>query len=105
MQAPQDAVLLRAYFGEDERHGAIPVHQAIVLKAREMQLAGATVLRGPIGYGHSSHIHTTKILRLSKADTRFAKKAPIRMIATCFRGIRRHRWPRPAPETARDERG
>ena len=43
-----------------------PLHEAIVLKAREMQLGGATVLRGHIGFGHSSHIHTTKILRLSQ---------------------------------------
>jgi PII-like signaling protein len=65
-QVPRDAVLLRIFFGEDDRHGNLPLHEAIVLKAREMQLAGATVLRGHIGFGHSSRIHTTKILRLSQ---------------------------------------
>jgi PII-like signaling protein len=66
MQIPRDAVLLRVYFGEDDRHGSLPLHEAIVLKAREMHLAGATVLRGHIGFGLSSRIHTTKILRLSQ---------------------------------------
>jgi PII-like signaling protein len=66
MQLSRDAVLLRIFFGENDRHGHLPLHEAIVLKAREMQLAGATVLRGHIGFGHSSHIHTTKILRLSQ---------------------------------------
>ncbi len=66
MQIPRDAVLLRIFFGEDDRHGHLPLHEAIVLKAREMQLAGATVLRGHLGFGHSAHIHTAKILRLSQ---------------------------------------
>jgi uncharacterized protein len=66
MQIPRDAVLLRIFIGEDDRHGSAPLYEAIVLKAREMALAGATVLRGPIGFGHSSHLHTTKILRLSQ---------------------------------------
>ncbi len=66
MQVPRDAVLLRIFFGEDDRSGNRPLHEAIVLKAREMKLAGATVLRGPMGFGHSSHLHTTKILRLSQ---------------------------------------
>ncbi len=66
MQVPQDAVLLRIFLGEDDKHGALPLYEAIVLKAREMQLAGATMLRGPMGFGHSSHLHTTKILRLSQ---------------------------------------
>src|SRR5579883_328329 len=66
MQVPRDAVLLRIFFGEDDKAGHVPLHEAIVLKAREMQLAGATVLRGHMGFGHSSHIHTTKILRLSQ---------------------------------------
>jgi PII-like signaling protein len=66
MQVPRDAVLLRAFFGEDDKHGHLPLYEAVVLKAREMNLAGATVLRGPMGFGHSSHIHTTKILRLSQ---------------------------------------
>src|SRR6476659_1277733 len=66
MQIPQDAVLLRIFIGESDRHGHLPLYEAIVLKAREMQLAGATVLRGAAGFGHSSHIHTAKILRLSE---------------------------------------
>ncbi len=66
MQVPRDAVLLRIFFGEDEKFGHRPLYEAIVLKARELHLAGATVLRGPMGFGHSSRIHTTKILRLSE---------------------------------------
>jgi uncharacterized protein len=66
MQIPRDAVLLRIFFGEDDRFQNRPLHEAIVLKARALQLGGATVLRGHIGFGHSSHIHTTKILRLSQ---------------------------------------
>ena len=66
MQLPHDAVLLRIFFGESHRHGHLPLYEAIVLKAREMQLAGATVIRGAAGFGHSSHIHTAKILRLSQ---------------------------------------
>ena len=65
MQIPEDAVLLRIVVGEDDRHGHTPVYPAIVLKAREMHMAGATVLRGPMGFGQSSRLHTTKILRLS----------------------------------------
>jgi PII-like signaling protein len=66
MQIPRDAVLLRIFFGEDDKFQNRSLHEALVLKAREMHLAGATVLRGHIGFGHSSHIHTTKILRLSQ---------------------------------------
>ena len=66
MQLPRDAVLLRIFIGEDAKSGRLPLYEAILIKAREMQLAGATVLRGPMGFGHSSHIHTTKILRLSQ---------------------------------------
>src|SRR5512142_1460863 len=66
MQLPKEAVLLRIFFGEADRHDGKPLHEAIVMKAREMQMAGATVLRGPMGYGHSSRLHTAKILRLSE---------------------------------------
>src|ERR1700740_2667691 len=66
MQIPRDAVLLRIFCGEDDKFNRLPLFEAIVLKARGMNLAGATVLRGHIGFGHSSHIHTTKILRLSQ---------------------------------------
>jgi uncharacterized protein len=66
MQVPRAAVLLRIFFGENDKSDHRPLHEAIVLKAREMHLAGATVLRGHIGFGHSSRIHTTKILRLAQ---------------------------------------
>ena len=66
MQIQRDAVLLRIFFGEDDKFQHQPLHEAIVLKARELHLAGATVLRGHMGFGHSSHIHTNKILRLSQ---------------------------------------
>lgn len=66
MQIPKDAVLLRIFLGEDDKAGRQPLYEAIVLKAREMHLAGATLLRGPMGFGHSSRLHTTKILRLSE---------------------------------------
>jgi uncharacterized protein len=65
MQIPEDAVLLRIFIGESDRHRRQPLYDAIVLKAREMQMAGATVLRGSMGFGKSSHLHTAKILRLS----------------------------------------
>jgi uncharacterized protein len=66
MQVPRDAMLLRIFIGEDDRHQHLPLYEAIVLKAREHHLAGATVLRGPMGFGHSSRLHTAKVLRLSE---------------------------------------
>jgi len=66
MPLPRDATLLRIFLGEDDKSGNLPLYEAIVLKARELHLAGATVLRGPIGFGHSSRLHTTKLLRLSQ---------------------------------------
>jgi uncharacterized protein len=66
MTLPHDAMLLRIFFGEDARFQGRPLHQTIVLKAREAHLAGATVLRGPMGFGQSSRLHTTKILRLAE---------------------------------------
>ncbi|MGP0060618.1 MAG: DUF190 domain-containing protein [Beijerinckiaceae bacterium] len=66
MNIPRDALLLRIFIGEDDKCGGRPLYEAIVLKAREQHLAGATVLRGPIGFGFSSRLHTTKILRLSE---------------------------------------
>lgn len=66
MTIPRDAVLLRIFFGEDDKFEHRPLYEAIVQKARDLRLAGATVLRGPMGFGHSSHLHTTKILRLSQ---------------------------------------
>jgi len=66
MQVPRNAVLLRIFLGQDDRHEHQPLYEAIVLRAREHQLAGATVLRGPMGFGHSSRLHTAKVLRLSE---------------------------------------
>jgi PII-like signaling protein len=65
MQIPKQALLLRIFIGEDDKADGRPLYEAIVLKAREAHLAGATVLRGPMGFGHSSRLHTAKILRLS----------------------------------------
>src|SRR6266849_5414593 len=65
MQIPHEAVLLRIFIGESDRYEHRPLYEAIVLKARELHLAGATVLRGPMGFGKSSRLHTAKILRLS----------------------------------------
>lgn len=65
MQLPTEAMLLRIFLGESDRWHHQPLYEAIVLKAREAHLAGATVLRGPMGFGKSSRLHTAKILRLS----------------------------------------
>src|ERR1700681_2778372 len=66
MQIPERAALLRIFIGEDDKADGRPLYEAIVLKARETHLAGATVLRGPLGFGHSSRLHTAKIMRLSE---------------------------------------
>ena len=66
MQLPKEAMLLRMFMGEDDKADGRPLYEAIVAKAREMHLAGATVLRGPMGFGRSSRLHTAKILRLSE---------------------------------------
>ena len=65
MNLPLDSVLLLIFIGESDRHDGKPLHEALVLKARELHLAGATVIRGAMGFGLSSRIHTSKILRLS----------------------------------------
>lgn len=65
MRLPHDATLLRVFIGERDRWKHLPLYEAIVLRARELHLAGATVLRGPMGFGKSSRMHTAKILRLS----------------------------------------
>jgi uncharacterized protein len=66
MTIPEDGYLLRIFVGESDRHGHHPLYEAIVLKAREAGLAGATVLRGVMGFGKNSILHTAKILRLSE---------------------------------------
>jgi uncharacterized protein len=66
MNIPKDAMLLRIFCGENDRFQNDPLYEAVLVKARELHLAGATVLRGPIGFGQSSRLHTAKILRLSE---------------------------------------
>ena len=66
MQIPRDAFLLRIFLGESDKYHGTPLYEALVLKARAMHLGGATVLRGPMGFGHSSRLHTAKVLRLSE---------------------------------------
>lgn len=66
MELPEDAVQLRIFLGESDRLGQRPLYEAIVLKARELHMAGATVLRGPMGFGKSSRLHTAKLERLSE---------------------------------------
>ncbi|MDD5262886.1 MAG: DUF190 domain-containing protein [Methylacidiphilales bacterium] len=65
MDIPEEAMLLRIFIGESDHWKHKPLYEAIVLKAREMRLAGATVLRGPMGFGKTSRLHTAKILQLS----------------------------------------
>ncbi|HFD16041.1 MAG TPA: DUF190 domain-containing protein [Rhodospirillales bacterium] len=66
MRIPREALLLRIFIGESDRSDGRPLYERIVLEAREMHMAGATVLRGPMGFGRSSRLHTAKILRLSE---------------------------------------
>jgi uncharacterized protein len=66
MHIPEDGYLLRIFIGESDKHGHHPLYEAIVLKARETGLAGATVTRGVMGFGKHSVLHTAKILRLSE---------------------------------------
>ena len=66
MNPPQEAMLLRVFIGESDKHQHRPLYEAIVLAARQQGLAGATVIRSPMGYGASSRMHTAKILRLSE---------------------------------------
>jgi PII-like signaling protein len=66
MQIPAEATLLRIFIGEADRWEHKPLFEAVVLAAREAHLAGATVLRGPMGFGKASRLHTAKILRLSE---------------------------------------
>jgi len=65
MKLPEDAMLLRILIGESDRWHHQPLYEALVFKARELGLAGATVLRSPMGFGASSRMHTAKILQLS----------------------------------------
>ena len=66
MNIPEEGYLLRVFIGESDKSGHRPLYEEIVLKAREAGLAGATVLRGVMGFGKNSILHTAKILRLSE---------------------------------------
>ena len=66
MELPTDAMLLRIFFGENDRHEGRPLYDVIVKEARKQQMAGATVLRGPMGYGHSSRVHRANFLEISE---------------------------------------
>jgi len=66
MKLSGDAILLRVFLGETDKHDGRPLYEQIVLKARELNIAGATVLRGVMGYGARSRLHTAKVLRLSE---------------------------------------
>lgn len=66
MTIPEEGYLLRIFVGESDKVGHRPLYEVIVLKAREAGLAGATVLRGVMGFGKKSILHTAKILRLSE---------------------------------------
>ena len=66
MKLPSEAELLRIFVGENDKHRSKPLYEAIVEEARQRGLAGATVLRGTMGFGAHSRIHTAKILRLSQ---------------------------------------
>ena len=66
MELKEDGCLLRIFIGEADKHQGKPLYKWLVLKARELGLAGATVLRGAMGFGANSRIHTSSILRLSE---------------------------------------
>src|SRR5512143_4320680 len=66
MQIPSEGQLIRIFIGESDHHDGKPLYEALVLAAREHGIAGATMLRGLMGYGATSRIHTAKILRLSE---------------------------------------
>lgn len=66
MRLDGEGTLLRIFIGELDKWHHMPLYESIVLRARELGLAGATVLRGPMGYGAHSRLHTAKILRLSE---------------------------------------
>jgi len=66
MKLPEEGMLLRIFIGEADKHGTKPLYEEIVVRARELGLAGATVIRGIMGFGATSRIHSSKILRLSE---------------------------------------
>jgi len=66
MKLPEQGMLLRIFVGETDKYGSKALYEQIVIKARELNLAGATVIRGIMGFGANSRMHTTKVLRLSE---------------------------------------
>ena len=66
MRLPEEAELLRIFIGENDRYKGKPLYEVIVLEARRRGMAGATVLRGIMGFGADSRMHTAKILRISE---------------------------------------
>ncbi len=66
MKLPEEGVLLRVFIGDNDRYNNRPLHEEIVKKARELNLAGATVVKGILGFGASSRIHSAKLLTLSE---------------------------------------
>ena len=65
MKIPEEATLLRVFIGESDREGGKPLYERIVMKARELDLAGATVIKGILGFGADSRIHAAKLLSIS----------------------------------------
>lgn len=66
MKLPEEGMLLRIFIGESDQYKGKALYEQIVIKAREMNLAGATVVRGIMGFGADSRMHTAKLLRLSE---------------------------------------
>ena len=66
MKLPEKGLLLRIFIGESDRCEGHPLYEAIVNEARRLNMAGVTVLKGVMGFGASSRIHTTKVLRFSE---------------------------------------
>ena len=77
MQIPEKASLLRIFIGEDDKADGRPLYEAIVLKARDAHLAGATVLRGPLGFGRSSVLHTAKVVEIVDTEAKINAFLPI----------------------------
>ena len=83
MSLPNESVLLRIFIGESDRWEHKPLYEALVLAAREAKLAGATVLRGPMGFGKSSRVHTTKILQLSTPRSAIPPRQCLSALPNC----------------------
>lgn len=104
MRIEGSGLLVRVYIGESDTHAGMPLYDAIVRLLRERGIAGATVLRGIEGYGHSSRIHTSRILRLSTGWS----NGPVRKADGPAQPPVRHPWQRPTtlrcPRSTRNPR-